>query len=350
MADPTNPFLPTAPSQTDITAAQVATQQLGDAVDYFLGRIRLPKWVYQKPHRSFVYGDNKTLNTMVSDRLDITMDADSYFLVEGINVQSSQALTSFNDLLTDIQVVDSTYGQPWSNAPVPIRDIAGYGGNPKYLPYPVIVRPSATLSFLLTNNASVTQTYYCSFLGRKIYNMNETEASYLSQRGFYQYVMPVPQIASGIRGVIVDMQVLGGQDFLLRNIVGSEMLEAMASAGTNVGTDVIGQLRDTTNDYYFFNQKIYLRLWIGGQLTRIVNQTVGGNLFKSYSFSKPFNLRKPVYMRANAILEGEFDNVGAQTLTAARITFEGARIYPGAADAGAAQALQAAPAGGSGGQ
>lgn len=337
-------LFPSAPNKTDITAAAVVSKQLGDdPAQYFTGRVRLPSWVFKKPHRAFVYGDSIQIASNTSGRLDINLDADSYFIVDGIVIQSSQQLTSFDDLLTTVQIIDSTYGQPWSNAPVPIRDIAGTGANVKILPYPSIARPTATLSFLLANNATQTQTYYCAFIGRKVYNMSDAEASYLSQRGFYQYVMSVPAISSGVSGQVVNMQVLGSQDFLLKNICGSQMLEAMSAAGSNAGTNVIGQLRDTTNDYYFFNQKLYLRLWLGGQVTRLVNQTVGGQLYKTYSYSKPFSLGKPVYMRANAILEGNFDNSG-NDLSAAAITFEGARIFPGAYDTGA-DALLSAPAG-----
>lgn len=330
------PFYPTAPQKTDVTnveQVQAGKNPLYQPKDYLAGRIVLPPWFYSKPTRFFTYGDSLSVTNNTSGRLDVTLDADSYFLVEAVNIVTNLSLTQLCNYASDIQIVDSTYGQAWSNAPVPLKDISGVGSKPKKLHYPNLLRPSATLSFMITNNWSSTQTYYCSFVGRRVYNMTEQEAAFLSQRSFYQYVMSIPAISAGVLGTKTTIQLLGNQDFILKKIFSSELLENQADANSDAGTDVTGQIRDATNDYYLFNKKLHTRLWTGSMQTRVSTQKPAADTYQNYSFSDGFALPKALYLRANAILEGDWDNVGSNNLAASRVTFEGFKIYQGSVDA-----------------
>lgn len=326
------PFLPNAPSQTDVNFNRaVATNPMYQPKDYLLGRVMLPPWALAKPMRSFVYGDNVTIAAGGSQRLDIALDADSYFLVEQITVTTSEDFTTNNGQLTDIQLSDTTFGQPWSSVPIPLRDLAGFGANTKKLITPNLLRPSSTLSVNLLNRSADQLIYYVCIAGRKIYNIADEEAAFLVRRQWYQYVTTLQTLQasnSGVSTQTITFQTYMDSDFLLKRISSYEMLDQVF---TNV-TDIICNFRDTTNDIYLFNQQLDVRLIMGSMYTRI--DTIAGTGQKLYTYSEAFPLRKPLFIRRNAVVEGSFTNVGTNVLAGpVRIVMEGTRIYsptPGA--------------------
>lgn len=322
------PFTPSAADQTDVTFGDtLASSPAYQPKDYLTGRKMLPSWIYQAPHIHvpYSYGDVITINAGSADNLPITIEADAYFLVESVQIVSSLGLTTNSDEgLTLVQFSDSSYNQPWSNIAVPLRDAAGFGANQKQLAYPNLLRPTSTILATLQNNASSAQTYYVTYSGRKIYGMTEPEAVFLARRQFYQYAISVPTITASQLGVKVPLQIFGQSDFLLKKIFSYQLIEGCATANSGAGTDILWQLRDTTNDRYLFNQKVNMRLMVGAQLARV--GPVGANAV--YSYGQGFWFRKPLYIRRNAILEAEFDNQTANAMPSAFIvTFDGARIY-----------------------
>src|SRR5258707_14761793 len=92
--------------------------------DYLVGFCRLPPDVESLPQKSYIYGGDISIANNTSAILSLALDADSHFLVEGIEILSSLQ-TAAGDSAT-IQITDTTYSQPWSNVPVPMRDLAGY--------------------------------------------------------------------------------------------------------------------------------------------------------------------------------------------------------------------------------
>lgn len=324
MVDPL-PFTPSAPNQTDKTFAKT----LQDATsynprDYLLGIKKLPPWIFAAPHQHipYSYGDTITISAGTSAPLDITIEADSYFLVETIQVVSDQGLTDPSvESDTLIQISDSSYNQPWSNRPVPLRDAAGFGGNPRELAYPNLLRPTSTVSINITNNSAVQQIYYVTYSGRKIYNTTEAEAVFLMRRQCYQYAIQVPLLTASQLGVKVPLQILGQSDFLIKRIYSYQGLHGASQAPTAVNW----QIRDTTNDRYFFAQKINLRTVVGALIT---DSSPGPSSTTYYTYAKGFYYRHPLYVRRNAILEAEFDNLTSTAMPATFIvTFEGARLY-----------------------
>ncbi len=322
-----SPFLPSQADQTDVTQNQTVNSSQVLSKDYLLGRQMLPPWLFQAPHvhSDYSYGDQVTVVAGASAPLDVPIEADAYFLVETIQIVSSRGLISNDEALTLIQISDSSYNQPWSNVPMALRDAAGFGGNPKRLAYPNLLRPTSVISINITNQAANDQTYYVTYSGRKIYNMTEAEAVYLMRRQNYSYVMQVPLITGSLKNTRVPLQIFGGSDFLLKRMYSYQGINGMGSANNNAGTELIWQIRDTTNDRYFFNKKIAMRAIVGAELSR--QSTLAGPIYV-YTYGDGFEYRRPLYIRRNAILEAEIDNDSANAMPAAfLIALEGARIY-----------------------
>lgn len=322
MADQTvSQLFPSAPDATDINFnASVQTNSKYQPLNYLLGRVYLPPWVLAKPMKSYIYGDQVQIPAGGSQRLDITLEADAYFLVEQILVTSNQDFSSNDAQNTDIQLSDNTLGQPWSNLPVPLRDLAGFGANSKKLDIGNLLRPSSTLSVNLLNRSSDTQIYYVAVAGRKIYSMSEMETAFLVRRQWYQYVMNVNAISASILGSQFTFQTYMDSDFLLKRLSSYEYLQNAFDAPT----DLTVNFRDTTNDRYFFNQKINARLVLGSMYTRIGTTSSNDDLF---SYSDTFTFRYPLFIRRNAVILGDWDNETAHGISAFRVVFEGVRVY-----------------------
>src|SRR5882724_4243865 len=166
--------------------------------DYLIGACRLPPDVASLPQKSYVYGGDISIASNASAVLSVALDADSHFLVEGIEILSSLQ-TAAGDAAT-IQITDTTYSQPWSNVAVPMRDLAGYGALTHELVCPNMMAPTGTISLTINNTGGSTQQFYVALHGRKFYNVTDAQRGFLMQRMFYQYIMSVPLLTAGTTG------------------------------------------------------------------------------------------------------------------------------------------------------
>jgi hypothetical protein len=289
--------------------------------DYLIGNCRLPPDVAILPQKSYVYGQDISITNNNSAIMSIGLDADSHFLVEGIEILSSLQ-TAAGDVCT-VQITDTTYSQPWSNVAVSMRDIAGYGAMTHELKYPNMLAPTATVNLTITNNGGATQQFYVALHGRKFYNVTDAQRAFLMQRMFYQYVMNVGALTNGVTGQQATLQLFNESDFILDRMISYDMWNAiMAATIGGVSGEVKCNFRDTSSDRNFYSQQLALRLVVGAYFAPVTNK---GN-YVPWSEGQ-YRWIKPMFIRRNGQILGTFDNLAGTSLAATTITFEGARVW-----------------------
>jgi hypothetical protein len=270
--------------------------------------------------KDFIYGDDVSIASGSSGRIDLAMDADAHFLVEGIQILSSLQ-TSSDDLFT-VQMSDSTYSQTWSNVAVPVRDLAGVGSSVKRFHYPNILAPTGTLTALITNNTGSTAQFYVAIYGRKVYDVTAQERAFLMKRMWYQYVMTVASIAASTNGSKVQLQIFNESDFIWRRMLSWELHKAVLTGTIGAVSGEINMiLRDTSTGMNYFSKKICARL-ITGALRSIQQASA-----TAYVAGDTFEWSMPQFIRRNAIVEGEFDNLATTATGQFRLILEGARVF-----------------------
>lgn len=289
--------------------------------DYLLGNCRLPPDVASLPQKSYVYaGDLSILNNTTSI-LSLALDADSHFLVEGIEILSSLQ-TVAGDSAT-VQITDTTYSQPWSNVAVPMRDIAGYGAIAHELRWPNMLAPTATINLSITNNGGATQQFYVALHGRKFYNVTDAQRAFLMQRMFYQYVMQVTQLNAGTTGTSIILQLFNESDFILDKLLSYQLWQAiMGDTIGGVSGEVKCNFRDTSSDRNFFSTQTALRLVVGSYFAPITN----AGQYTPWT-NQGVKMIRPMFIRRNGTIQGIFDNLAATNIAASSLVFEGARIW-----------------------
>lgn len=289
--------------------------------DYLTGKCRLPPDVSALPQKSYVYGGDISIANSTTSILSIALDADSHFLVEGIEILSSLQ-TAAGDSAT-IQITDTTYSQPWSNVPVAMRDLAGYGSITHELRFPNMLAPTATVNLSITNTGGNTQQFYVALHGRKFYNVTDAQRAFLMRRMFYQYVMQVPQLANGSTGTQVNMQLFNESDFLLDKMISWQIWnDIMGNTIGSVSGEVKCNFRDTSSDRNFFNAMLAFRLVVGTYWAPPLNKSG----YVPYSEGQ-FRWIKPMFIRRNGQIQGTFDNLSSDSVAASLLTFEGARVW-----------------------
>lgn len=301
-------------------ADKMATEQRFRERDYLLGRVPLPPWIHNYKSRPFVYGEDKSIANGASGRIDVTMDDDSHFLVEGISIISSDQTRS-QDLAT-VQITDTTSGRNWSNDAVPLRDLAGKGDSAKILTDPNIMRPTSSLAVQITNSIGSTAQFYVAFIGRKIYDLPKEKADFLAQRAWYQYVMNAPALTAGISDVKATLQIYKDADFIVKRMLSSQLIGQIigATAGAE-SAEVMMNLRNTGSDVTLCNKKLAARLLLGQLAGEVFSNAA------SWGNGAAFPLKKPWLVRRSSTIEGAFDNRANATIAASKLVLEGASIY-----------------------
>lgn len=289
--------------------------------DYLIGACRLPPDVAILPQKSYTYGGDISIANNTTGVLSIQLDADSHFLVEAIDILSSLQTAAGDSAL--IQITDTTYSQPWSNVPVPMRDLAGYGAITHELRFPNMVAPTATINLNITNSGGNTQQFYVALRGRKFYNVTDAQRAFLMRRMFYQYAMSVAQISNGVTGQQANLQLFNESDFILDKMLSYQMWnDIMGNTIGSVSGEVKCNFRDTSSDRNFFNQNLALRLCVGTYFAPITN---GGNYVPwSEGIARYV---KPMFIRRNGQIQGTFDNLASTSVAASLLIFEGARVW-----------------------
>lgn len=300
-----------------------------DLRQYIQGRVPLPPWVHGKKQKPFAFS-GKTINaagtaTAIANAgtgvITINIHDDAYFLVEQIQMMSSLQ-TSSQDLAT-VQFTDTTTSQPWSNVAVDMRDAAGTGQNPKYLSDPNILRPSSTFVAQITNNTGSSAEFYLLLVGRKIYGLSDQEATILTRRMWFQYVMAVSSIAASTNNASGALQIFNESDFKLKKLLSQDLINTiMGAAAGSESAEIECQFRNTTSDENLFNQAAAARLIFG--MKQGENPITGNAAWVNGS---EFCLKKPWDIRRNSQIAGTFNNLSTDATGAFNLTFEGIRIF-----------------------
>lgn len=297
---------------------QTENQKLYEDADYLTGRLPVPAWFYKKRSRSFVYASDKTSSTS-RDRLDIPLDADSFFFLEGITCHTTQGADDATG--ASFQIFDSTYGETWSNAPVSFRDLFGGGATQKILSDPILFRPGTIISI---SSFFSTSPWYFAFIGRKVFDLTPDEAEFMTRRKWYQYITPVNSVPSGKLGFISTVAIYPDSDFLLKKIYSTNLIGVVNARSLALGTDVeiLFQVRDTATGYQLFNKKLSLRLLAGSQYTPLSSAA------QPKSYGEGFRLLRPVLFNRNSNIETEIDSkLDQATTNMDTICYEGIRIF-----------------------
>lgn len=292
------------------------------AEDYLYGRVVLPPWCYDQDHRQFpfIYANDRSVANGATSELDIILDADAHFLVEGIEIVPSINGSYENAF---IQIQDTTTNAPWSNTTINLRDFAGKGDNPKYLSDPVLVFPSGTLQIFITNNIGSTRQFYVALHGRKIYGLTVPEATFLMKRQWYQYALTLPTMTSGQVNQQSTLNILNESDFLIKKMYSTDIIQFVINTATagSESAEIMMQLQDGNTNLNFFSKKLAARLVVGSQFDAYNS---GG---ASFTNASGFALRKPIFIRRNGQIIGNFDNRSTTTATGLKLIFEGCRVF-----------------------
>jgi hypothetical protein len=289
---------------------------------YVQGRVALPPWLTTKKSKPFAFtGSALSIATAASGTVTIQIHDDSYFLVEQIQILSSD-FTVNQDKAT-VQITDNSQSQSWSNIPIPVRDVAGLGWNPKYLSHPNMLRPTSTITFQIVNNNASTASYYVVIFGRKIYGVTGDEINILQRRMWYQYGLLIPSLGASAFNQPFNLNIYNESDFKLYRTLSQQAIDAIfANTGGAVSNEVMIQLRDTTNDTYLFSDYLPVRTVFGmmqGAQTSVANSWAQGDAF---CFKKPWLLRR------NGVIQATLTNLSTTAMSAGFIlTFEGIRIF-----------------------
>lgn len=288
--------------------------------DYLYGRVVLPPWAYLHRQFPYIYAQDKSISTGVISQLDIQIEPDAFFLCEGIEIIPSSNGSYEN---VTVQINDASTNSPWSNAFVNLRDIAGKGDSPKYLADPVLLFPSSTIQVRIGNSIGSTRQFYVALHGRKIYDLSTDEATFLMKRQWFQYVLTLPTMTTGQVSQLQTLNIFNESDFLIKKMYSTDIIQFVintATAGTE-SAEIMMQLTDGVTNQNFFSRKLAARLVVGSQYDAY---NAGG---ASFTNAQGFALRKPIFIRKNGQILGNFDNRSATTATGLKLVFEGCRVF-----------------------
>lgn len=284
--------------------------------DYLYGRIKLPPPIMAKRQKAYAYSDQITISNGSTGRIDLVMDADSCFLVEGIEAVTADADQAADDM--KIQITDNTFSMPWSNVPLFLRDVAGTGAYMHELPYPNMLVPTNTLTIFFENNTGASQTVYLTLHGRKFYDVNDEEIALLKRRMWFQYGLAMPTISTTLS--TFNLQIYNESDFFIRYMLSWSIWQDILEG--SVG-EVRVNFRDTSQDRNFYSQLLALRTVVGC-FSSIYN--AGSSNYSPINQTGQFRYNKGVYIRRNAVIQASVIGGGTGD-TGNILTFEGARVF-----------------------
>ena len=303
-----------------------------DANAYIGGRKAVPDEVLKLPSRGFIYAADTAQNatsSLVNGQIpsgaaatvQVQIDDSSYFLVEQIHILSSLQTVAMDG--ATVQITDTTTARPWSDVPVPLRDLAGTGASPRYLSDPNLLRPTSTLNVQIVNNTGSAAAFYVGLIGRKIYGMTESLASLMFRRLWFQYVVP---FASGLGASAVNVnsqvKMLNDSDFYIKKILSQQAIDAVfAATGGAESQELMALISDTSGDRNYNNQKMPLRLLAGSGASAPTSTA------NAWSYGQPQTYRKPILVRRNSQIQFSLDNKATSVIPAFNITLEGIRAF-----------------------
>lgn len=289
--------------------------------DYLTGRVSMPPWFRYKQQRFYVQAFQNILTAAVASN-EVTLDGDSFFLLEGINIVTVPS--EDNSVTLNVQFSDTSKGQPWSIGNLVFRNTTGRGDTTKYFTQPTLLRPSTSIIF--STNNTTAQPVYGSLIGRKVYGLTEAEARFLLRRMWYQYdilITAIPPSATDTFNVLT----YADSDFHLWKMFCSRGIFFTNSeiAAGNAPSELMVTLKDATSNRSLMNKPVPIRL-IAGSMIPTQN---GGTTPDVVTLGDGFKLPIPFFVKRNSTLllevtnQNSIDDLSGPT----NFTLEGCRVF-----------------------
>lgn len=304
--------------------------------EYQSGKVALPSWIESKERKFYLYSGSKVLTSAPANfQIDIQLDPDSYFLVEGIQMVQSAIGTSgfagyYAIVSPKVQIIDQTFQRPWSSDFVSIYDAAGIGMSPRRLPEPNLLRPSATLTVKVQPfDPQTASTFFVAVYGRKVYGLTPEEVDFLASRINYQYVLPIPTLTTLQTGGIQTVKILDDSEFLWKRTLASSVynfLSAPTAAFSTVNYDILMNIQDLSTNKTYFSAPTPVWNVAGSYLAQPFGNRNDTNGVPP-PVCRPFNLPRPVRFTKDSIVQGTFSNMTGTTATGLNVILEGSRIF-----------------------
>lgn len=281
---------------------------------YLTGLKAYPPWLRYRQQQFYVYSFNSTINTPTNQQPVITMEGDSFFFLEAINIVGanigggsiSQVLMSF---------ADTSRGLNWAPNAISLPNMSGRGETTKYLSHPTLLKPLSSVLFNL-NNVPSTTPIYGSLIGRKVFGLTADEARFLLRRVWYQYDIETgPLAGQSINSYPVQMS--NDSDFYLWKLYGAD---AVAQSLTTSPLTVA--IRDVTTNKDMFNRQAGAALVLGQQYNLTANSPTGGSAGKGFSFTIPRLIK-----RNSTVIVDMSNTAGSGSYGPSNFVMEGVRVF-----------------------
>ena len=121
------------------------------------------------PSLDFTIGATGT--AAATQRLTLTQDADSYFIITGLSrvITNSDNTTFHTQAGITIQIKMSSSGREVMDVPAHLENIAGTAQRPAIWPVPKVVGPAATMAVTLVSFEAATRIVRLTFYGYKVW-------------------------------------------------------------------------------------------------------------------------------------------------------------------------------------
>lgn len=293
-----------------------------EPLDYLTGRTRVPPWFKFKRTRFYAYAFQSILTSATASN-EITLDGDSFFLLEGINIITNPA--SDNSTTLNVQFSDTSKGQPWSIGNLNFRNVVGRGDNTKWFTQPTLLRPSTSVIFTV-NNSSTTPVYG-TLIGRKVWGLTEREAQFLLRRMWYEYDIFFGPLSASATDTF-QVQTYADSEFYLWQMYcsqGNAFTNTQLTAGTQP-SDLTVMLRDATSNKNLMPKPTPIRLLAGSKVTTLDT----GATPDITTLGNGFRLPIPMVIKRNSTITLEMTNTNASNsigTTFFNFTLEGCRVF-----------------------
>ena len=277
--------------------------------------VQLPPWLRYKRQQFYAYAFDATPNTPVNQQQAVTLEGDSFFLLEGINILSRTITDS--DLNTlKISFSDTSKGVNWSPNSIVFPNVSGRGDCTKYLSHPTLFKPSSTLLYSINQS---TGSVYGSLIGRKIFGLSRDEANFSMKRIWYQYDILIGPLAYSSSNYF-PVQTANDSDFYFYKFYSAEGIYYSKTYAPLLMT-----LRDATTNKNIFNNQTDVQTFTGQQYGLSPTVTAGTLTGKGLSFSVPRLIRR------NSTLIVDVTNTSIVSsdpdFGPANFTLEGVRVF-----------------------
>jgi len=291
-----------------------------DPSAYLMGLVPTPPWLRYKKQQFYAYPFESNINTPINQQPQVTMEGDSFFMLEAINVVAADPTSvTINNL--KISFADTSRGLNWMPNLVDIGNATGRGDGTKYLSHPSFFKPLSTILFSLNSNPTTTPVYG-ALIGRKIFGLTKQEADFLMRRTWIQYdvlVGPLTALASGNAMNSYPVQIANDSDFYLWKIYSTEAIQY-----SNTNKPILASIRDVTTNKNIISQAAHVFLIAGQSYPLAANTPTVGITGDGFTLPIPRLIKRNSTVLIDIL---NTDTNTSNTFGPANFTLEGVRVF-----------------------